>query len=188
MLPRWCSGSVPALWFPLCRGALVQLPNSWGLGNCTLLTWGRSSKSAATRRYFNKLDKWLIKALPSPAGGWACYSAEMVPWLKQSTSCSSAGNPSMICPVKVSCPEMSAGKWAVILLALQRWFCVYCLVSQQDWADDRQGWWEKLFSPEAHKARECSCHSSQLGCASSSDENQLLDCGLWIALKRHHKM
>lgn len=36
--------SKPALWFPLCKGALVHLPNSQGLGKCTLLTWGRSSK------------------------------------------------------------------------------------------------------------------------------------------------
>lgn len=39
---------------------------------------------------------------------------------------------------------------------------MYCLVSQQDWADDRQDWWEKLFSPGAHEARERSCHCSQL--------------------------
>lgn len=121
-----------------------------------------SCKSAATHRCFNKLDEWLIKALPRPAGGWICYSAPVVPWLRESTPCSSRESPGTIRPAKVSRPEMSAGKQAMIFLALQRWFCMYCLASQQDWADDRQGWWEKLFSPEPHKARESSCHSSQL--------------------------
>ena len=43
-------------------------------------------KSAATHRCFNKLDEWLMKVLPSPAGGWVCSSAPVVLWLKESAA------------------------------------------------------------------------------------------------------
>lgn len=76
-------------------------------------------------RWMNKLKFdyfFFFRFLPSAAVAAPCW--------KENPSCGSVGSLHEIRPVRVSPPEMSAGKWTVIFLAWQGQLCGYCLISQ----------------------------------------------------------